>query len=207
MRYKHPVNLKVKKSFNRDPILNKAHHFVQAGFTLIETVIGIVVLSIVFSILTTLIYPLAEQSAEQVHQVRASELGQSMLNEILAKAFDENSDKSGGRVRCGETNPILGSACSNTLGAESGETRANFDDVDDYIFYDDSKPIETALGTSDSLATIYFGFIVKVTVINDSNYDGVNSGTDNNFTAKLITITVTTPQNSNFVFSAYRVNY
>lgn len=205
MRYKHPVNSKAEENLNFAPIWPKAHHFVQTGFTLIETIIGIVVLSIAFSILTALIYPLAEQSAEQVHQVRASELGQSMLNEILAKAFDENSDKSGGRVRCGETNlPILGPACSTALGPEQNETRVNFDDVDDYHLL---NTIETALGSSDSLATIYVGFKVEVRVINDSNYDGINNASDNNFTAKLITITVTTPQNFNFVFSAYRANY
>jgi MSHA pilin protein MshD len=205
MRYKHPVNSKAEENLNFAPIWPKAHHFVQTGFTLIETIIGIVVLSIAFSILTALIYPLAEQSAEQVHQVRASELGQSMLNEILAKAFDENSDKSGGRVRCGETNPpISGLACSNTLGPELNETRVNFDDVDDYHLL---NTIETALGSSDSLATLYVGFKVEVRVINDSNYDAINNANDNNFTAKLITITVTTPQNFNFVFSAYRANY
>ncbi len=50
------------------------------GFTLIELIVGIVVLSISFSLLTTLILPLSEKSAEQLHQVRAAELGQSMMN-------------------------------------------------------------------------------------------------------------------------------
>ena len=183
------------------------HRCFQAGFTLIETIVGIVVLAIAFSILTSLIYPLANQSAEQVHQVRASELGQSMLNEIIAKAFDENSDMSGGRVRCGEIiAPISGPACttSNSLGAELNETRASFDDVDDFNGLD---TIETALGSSDSLSNIYLGFEVSVTVINDSNYNGISDVNDNDFTAKLITITVTTPQNFDFVFSVYRVNF
>jgi prepilin-type N-terminal cleavage/methylation domain-containing protein len=68
----------------------------QSGFTLIEIIVGIVVLSISYALLTSLIYPLASQSAAQIHQIRAAELGQSMVNEILGKAFDENSDMSGG---------------------------------------------------------------------------------------------------------------
>lgn len=184
------------------------YNYLQAGFTLIETIIGIVVLAIAFSIFTSLIYPLANQSAEQVHQVRAAELGQSMLNEILAKAFDENSDMSGGVIRCGEANnafsPPVTVACSTLLGPDTTENRVSYDDVDDY---NGLSTIETALGSSDGLDGIYLGFQVAVSVINDSNYDGVNDSSDNNFTAKLVTITVTTPQSFDFVFAAYRVNF
>jgi MSHA pilin protein MshD len=170
------------------------------GFTLIETVVGIVVLSIAFSIFTTLIYPLANQSAEQVHQIRAAELGQSMINEILGKAFDENSDMSGGAQRCGELN-VAACTVSNLLGADS-ESRATFDDVDDY---NQLSLIESSL--EDNLDDIYIGYQIYVEVINDSNYSGGSDSNDNNFTAKLITVTVTTPQDFNFVFSVYRVNF
>lgn len=169
------------------------------GFTLIEVIIGIVVLSISLAIFTNLIYPLSEQSAKQVHQIRAAELGQSMINEILAKAFDENSDMSGGLKRCGE----LGEkACtpSNALTFEPGETRSTFDDVDDY---NNLRVIESSL--AEGLGDIYLGYGLQVTVINDSDYDGVSD--TNNYTAKLITVTVTTPQSFNFVFAVYRVNF
>lgn len=170
---------------------------INAGFSLIELIVGIVVLSISFSILTTLIYPLANQSAEQVHQIRAAELGQSMINEILGRAFDENSDMAGGYTRCGES----GVSCS-AIGSDSGETRASYDDVDDYnaINFD---TIQNSLG--EDLSAEYVGFSMNVTVINDENYDG--SGSGNNSTAKLITITVRTPQDFDFVFSVYKVNF
>ena len=38
----------------------------QSGFTLIEIIVGIVVLSISYALLTSLIYPLASQSAAPV---------------------------------------------------------------------------------------------------------------------------------------------
>lgn len=181
------------------------------GFTLVETIVGIVVLSIAFTIFTSLIYPLANQSAEQVHQIRAAELGQSMINEILGKAFDENSDMSGGVYRCGEDQnndslvvPADGETCSATLGNEESNKRELFDDVDDY---NGLTGIESSLGSDDSLNNIYFGFEASVSVINDSNYSGKSDVGDNNFTAKLITVTIKTPQDTEYVFSVYKVNY
>jgi len=175
----------------------------QQGFTLIETIVGIVVLSIAFAIFTRLIYPLANQSAEQVHQIRAAELGQSMINEILGKAFDENSDMSGGLKRCGEVGE-KDCTLSTALTFETGETRSTFDDVDDY---NNLRVIESSL--AEGLGDIYLGYGLKVTVINDSAYDGDNDGVidTNNYTAKLITVTVTTPQGFKFVFAVYRVNF
>lgn len=170
------------------------------GFTLIELIVGVVVLSISFSLLITLILPLSEKSAEQLHQVRAAELGQSMMNEILARAFDENSDMAGGLVRCGENGTVCTSVGS--LGAEISETEsALYDDVDDYINFDFSTE-KNALG--ESFIDLYPGFNVAITVSyshfspNDSNVIEL---------AKRITITVTTPQSFDFVFSFYRANY
>ncbi|MBA6297629.1 type II secretion system protein [Colwellia sp. MB02u-9] len=174
----------------------------QQGFTLIEIIVGIVVLSIAFSIFTTLIYPLANQSAKQVHQIKAAELGQSMINEIIAKAFDENSDKSGGIYRCGESGAT---ACSSTLADEESGARERFDDVDDY---NNLSIMESSLGGDDSLNDIYVGYQINVKVINDSTYDGeYDEAVDDNSTAKLITVTVTTPQDFDFVFAVYRANF
>jgi len=194
MHFKHKLS----------PTLLRATKASQQGFTLIEIIVGIVVLSIAFSIFTSLIYPLANQSAKQVHQIKAAELGQSMINEIIAKAFDENSDKSGGVYRCGESGET---ACSSTMGpegseAEESEKREQFDDVDDY---NNLLIIKNSLG--DSLNDIYVGYQINVKVINDSDYDGDHDDADNNFTAKLITVTVTTPQGVDFVFAVYRVNF
>ena len=130
---------------------NKRFKAVTKGFTLIELIVGIVVLSISFSLIISLILPLSEKSAEQLHQVRASELGQSMMNEILARAFDENSDMAGGLVRCGENSVVCtGTTGEGSLGADVGETeRSLYNDVDDYIGFDFSTETN-ALGESFS---------------------------------------------------------
>jgi MSHA pilin protein MshD len=174
------------------------------GFTLIELIVGIVVLSVSFSLITTLILPLSEKSAEQLHQVRAAELGQSMMNEILARAFDENSDMVGGLVRCGES----GEACTSKteLGADDDETERSFyDDVDDYISFDFENETN-ALG--ESYSQLYPGFKVEVEVCY-SKLSTISTQCDSNAIelAKRITITVTTPQDFDFVFSFYKANF
>ncbi len=176
----------------------------QKGFTLIETIVGIVVLAISFSVLTSFIYPIAQQSAEQLHQVKAAELAQSMLNEMQQKAFDQNSDMAGGLTRCGETDAPT---CSSVMGAEGAETRTDFNDVDDYnglqygSFYNAGE-VENSQG---QLLSLYTGYAMSISVCNDSAYDG--SCTGDISTAKLITVTITTPTDFSMSFSTYRANF
>lgn len=169
------------------------------GFTLIETIIGIVVLAISLSVLTSVIFPIAEQSADQLHQIKAAELAQSMLNEIQNKAFDQNSDMAGGRIRCGES----GVLCSSGTGAEIGETRATYNDVDDYngLTYNAGE-IENSQG---ELLDLYTGYAMSISVCNDADYNGSCSGDAS--TAKLITVTITTPTDFSLHFSTYRANF
>ncbi|OKY24859.1 type II secretion system protein [Thalassotalea sp. PP2-459] len=175
------------------------------GFTLIETIVGMVVLSISFAVLTSLLYPATEQSASVLHQIRGAELAQSMLNEIQQKAFDENSDKSGGRLRCGETGIA---ACSTSMGNEEANERKQFDDVDDYhgLIYNVGE-----IEDSQENALDYLGYTLSVKVGNDSDYNGVTyeegDTDDNRNTAKLITVTVTTPTGYELTFSTYRTNH
>lgn len=180
--------------------LKGAKKSITKGFTLIELIVGIVVLSISFSLIISLILPLSEKSAEQLHQVRASELGQSMMNDIIGRAFDQQSDMTGGLIRCGEESTECTS--SGNLGADTGESeRVLYNDVDDYIDFDFS--IETnALG--DSLSSLYPGFNVEVAVC----YSNFSASCSNSIElAKLITVTVTTPQDFDFVFSFYKANF
>jgi MSHA pilin protein MshD len=70
------------------------------GFTLIEIIVGIVVLGVALMVITSALGPLYQRSADPWHQVRAAELGHSLLNEIMARSFDENSDRAGGEFDC-----------------------------------------------------------------------------------------------------------
>lgn len=174
------------------------------GFTLVEIIIGIVVFSLALSIVVNAILPTAAQSANQVQSIRASELGQSMMNEIMAKAFDENSYTGGGGFRCGDADqpgfPSVPACTTATNLGNDGENRDNFNDVDDY----DGLTVLADVN-NDSIAALYTGFSLSVTVFYDGNYDGVNDGAVSN--AKLVTITVTTPAKDQITFAGYKANY
>ena len=192
--------------------------FTQAGFTLVELIIGIVVMAISFAMITSFVMPTTVQSANQIHQIRAAELGQSMLNEILAKSFDENSDHAGGVIRCGQTTPVAGAPCSTAtaLGSD-GETRELYNDVDDYICTDPSSTSACADVTNSlgdiSLVNLYRNYRITVNVIYDGDYNGVaDTGIAN---AKLITVTVYLPAGAStpvedreqITFASYKVNF
>lgn len=174
-----------------------------AGFTLIELVIGIIVFSIALTLFTSLIVPQAIRSVDPIFQVRAAELGQSMINEIASKSFDEKSDRNGNGILCD-------AACIGTinLGPDAGENRTTYDDVDDYhnlnVAGDD---IKNALDQSTILngTNLYAGFSLNVTVVYDANMDGEADIVVGN--TKLITATVTTPNDEGIVFSTFRSNY
>ena len=179
-----------------------------SGFTLVETIIGIVLIAIAFSIMSTWIIPASERSADTLHQIRAAELAQSVLSEISSKAFDENSDKHGGNIRCGESGITCTAEAS--LGADAGENnRSLFDDVDDYHGLDyDAGEIEDSQG---NVLSAYIGYEMTITVGNDSDYNGVTisggDAGDDTSTAKLITVRIVLPTDAQFTFSTYRVNF
>ncbi|WP_115720051.1 type IV pilus modification PilV family protein [Gallaecimonas mangrovi] len=168
----------------------------QRGVTLIELIIGMVVLGIAITLITSSLLPLALNNTDPWHQVRAAELGQSLMNEILAKRYDENSPST--QLRCGETGAP---ACSSSLGPESGETRDSYDDVDDYNgLVLTGTDIANIL--NESLNSIYSQYRVSVTVVYDGNALGLSPDE-----AKRIDVTVTTPGGSATVFSAYKGNW
>jgi len=179
-----------------------------AGFTLIELILGMVVLSIVMTIITGLLAPQARQSADPIVQIRATELGQALMNEILAKSFDEESDRSPPWTRCGDF-PATGPHCSENLGPDS-ESRENYDDVDDYNGLSLSgSDIENSLGNKVSY---YSGFKVDISVVYDGNFDGTADAITTpmlipSIKAKLITVKITASNNEVYGFSAYKGNY
>lgn len=186
------------------PRLAKLHPFLyssQRGFTLVEIIVGLVVLGISIVLLTVLIFPQAQRSAEPLLQQRAAALGEAFLNEIMAKSFDENSARSGGFERCGEGSAPACSLPAN-LGPDS-ELREDFDDVDDYHQLQLTVPtLEDALGTD--IGERYKGFTFAISICY-SNSDGL---CQSNVTLyKRIEVTITSPFGQAFTFSSLRGNY
>lgn len=191
-----------------------------AGFTLIESIIAMVILGFAMVTLISFLYPQIERSAAPHYQTRAANLGQSLMSQILARGFDNNSDFDGGLYRCGEPdsndadNPCTSVA---NLGAEtnSGETDpSNFNDVDDYIgcWWSDSESECGSATTKNSLSNIlgddvssqYAHFVVNISVnYVDSDFAVSSSVT----TMKRVQISIDTGGYGEFDFTGYRGNY
>jgi len=172
------------------------------GFTLVELVVGIVVLAVAMMIMTTMLVSQSKDALEPLYRLRASQLGQGIMQNILSRAYDENSDHNGGLYRCGEiwqpANTLQ--ACSGTLGRDGTEVAGDhqeFNDVDDFITNDFEPAVNYGDVLGDDLSTQYNNYAVKVEV----DLDDLNSN------SKKIAVTIQTPSNEEIRFSALKGNY
>ena len=168
------------------------------GYTLIELVVVIVVLSLALTGVTLTINRAVQQSPEALVQTRAMELAQTYLDEIFSKRYDELTGQ-GGVPRCDSTDNSA-QACTNTLGSEEGSNRLLFDDVDDYDGLNEQPP--TSIVDGSNLLN-YDSYAVQVSVI----YAGSELGFASNRRAKRVTINITTPLGNTIPVSVYRVNF
>src|SRR5690554_5084105 len=185
------------------PITRAQFRSSQQGFTLVELIIGLVVLGLAVVMLAMLFFPQAQRSAEPILQTRAAGLGQALMLEIMSKSFDQHSDRTGGLLRCGETDAPT---CTEptALRPDSGETRALFNDVDDYHGLNSiDDPLSDALGQAIGHRYPNFNYAIDVCY-----YDVAIKECSPVITPyKLITITITTPLGQDIGFSAVRGNY
>lgn len=187
----------------------------QAGITLIELVISISVLAIALTGITVMISGGLARSADTLLEVRSIALAQAYLDEILGKRFDENSHDSGIPPCRNELGVMR--QCSSAMGAESGETRGTFDDVDDYDGLDEGwGAVDSTL--RDALGNPRVGFDnfrVSVSVREVQVASGGAESTlavanelDDSQDAKLVSVNIAHPGLSEgIVFSAYKSNF
>ncbi len=186
---------------------------IRRGFTLVEFVVGIVLLAVALTGILGLLINQAPQAVDPVQQVRAAQLAQRILSEVLQKSFDEHSDHNGGRFRCGETAgtpPVVYPPCTSVAdyGPEGGETRPYaFNDVDDFDtgghWVDANQFTQTdAEGVSDQE---YRHYQIRIAVTPDTLFGSSGPGSES--IGKRITLTVRLPDGSELVFGLYRGNY
>ncbi|MFT6133091.1 MAG: MSHA pilin protein MshD [Shewanella sp.] len=161
------------------------------GFTLIELVIGMMVIGIAIVMLTSMLFPQADRAASTLQRVRSAELAHSVMNEIWGKRYDQNTNPNGGVPAC---NAPTGIACTAALGLD-GESRDMFNDVDDYNGLDED---DNMLDSSQTYVQAYPRYQLQVTV---SYLDSATKA------QKLITVDVTTPANEVITYQAVRSNY
>ncbi len=145
----------------------------QRGFTLIDLILTIVIVALAVPPMMALFIQATSQGTFGVSMTRANHLASTLYEEIRAKPGDENGD-----------------AASTTLGPDTGENRATYDDVDDYHGLDESPP-------QDSQASTIAGFTafrqqVSVCYVDPNiDLDTCQGGVSN---YKRITVTVTDPE-------------
>ena len=187
--------------------------FARRGFTLIEFVVGIVLLAIALTGILGLLINQAPQGVDPVQQVRGAQLAQRILGEVLQKSFDEHSDHNGGRFRCGErvgTPAVTYPACTPVAdyGPDGGETRPyEFNDVDDFDtagnWVDANQFTQTnAEGVSDQE---YRHYQVRIAVTPDTLFGSSGLGAES--IGKRVALTVRLPDESELAFALYRGNY
>ncbi|WP_430461584.1 prepilin-type N-terminal cleavage/methylation domain-containing protein [Thalassolituus sp. LLYu03] len=158
---------------------------VQRGMTLVELVIVIVIISLALVASLTGFSVLAGRNADSLVLTRTVDLVQLYADEILAKRFDESTGNGGSPTYTG---------CRIT---NDGESRANYDDVDDYNGISNESPAFA----DQSIAALYAGYSVSVRVSCDNGVGANLNG------AKRVDIEVTAVNGQVARFSVYRGNF
>jgi len=189
----------------------------ERGFTLVELVVGIVVLAVAMIMMNTLFISQSKDALEPLYRLRASQLGQGIMQDILARDYDENSDHNGGTYRCdeiwGDTDLWYDFSAQQwqTTGVpeevpctedvdygiddETAGEHQNFNDVDDFI----TNGFQSAVTYGDvigaALLSQYNNYAIKIDVVSfETDY-------------KNVSVTIQTPSREEIRFSALKGNY
>ncbi|RJX70686.1 prepilin-type N-terminal cleavage/methylation domain-containing protein [Vibrio sinensis] len=175
------------------------------GFTLIESVIVIVVMGLAMITIMRFLAPQIARSADPHYQTRAVALGQSIMGQILSKGFDQVQDPFGGNQRCSEA-PL--SVCTPEdgetakFGPDAGETTpSKYNDVDDFkgcwVVGGTGSPCkDLSLLLEDQNKESYVNFRIDVAV----TYQQVN-------VLKRIDLLIEAANQAPIELTAYRGNY
>ncbi len=147
-------------------------HRDERGFTLVDLILVIIIVAIAIPPMLTLFIQAVSGSTFGVTVSRANALASTLREEIQSKKWDESAPP-----------PSL------ILGPETGESRATYDDVDDFDGLDESPP-------RDSQGAILAGFTgfrqqVSVCYVANTDFDTCIGGPT---MYKQVTVTVTEPE-------------
>ena len=193
------------------------------GFTLIEIIIGIVVLSIALTGGLSLLISQVDAYRDPLIKEKSVQIAKRVVHEIQIRAYDEKSDIGGGIFRCSETvgGISLGDCSAEAeYGTDPGELMLDtLDDVDDF---DTAKLCLKLLKLSGSyscsdnnyLPVVYFfsdeaaqkkyndyyaGFLVKIEVVPAEISEDA-------YSAKKITVTVRQSDGLEIEYSFIKAN-
>lgn len=202
----------------------------QKGFTLIETVVFIVVVSVALAGIASLFRTNIQNSVTPLIRERALALAQAYMDEILAKRWDENTPVGGGCINTGASPDT----CTNYCASIPTETQCNRSKCTYNSGTSTCEPpasVSAAMGTDgvselnnrplwndldDFTATPaqaqdingtalpdYSGFSVNVAITKPAAaWNGVPADD-----VRRITVSVTSPMDETITLIAYRVNF
>ncbi len=147
----------------------------QAAFTLIEIIITIIVIGVAATALLSVFSSMIRGSADPVLQQQATTVAEAYLEEILLKSFADPQ-------------------VAETGFAEAGETRPNYDDVQDY----NSLGTTQVRDQNDNPIAALSDYQVSVSV---------NGAVFNTVNAMQIDVTVTHAATGSITLSAFRTDY
>ena len=149
----------------------------QRGVTLIEVIIFIVVVNLAMVSVLQIYGQAIVNSVDPVMRIRATELAQVAMDDVLARRYDENTP-SGGIPACGTAGA---DACAGIV------TDSDYDDVGDFNGYTDNS---------------HTGYPISISVVIAGGDLGLAADR-----AKKIVVTVGMPDGNQVSLAAYKANY
>ncbi|QUM82766.1 type II secretion system protein [Moritella sp. 5] len=177
----------------------------QRGFTLIEIVVGMVVLAISLVIVTGIFLPQANNTVTSMYQIKATALGKRIMDQVLLRYYDENIVSSAGFIRCDEVK-----LCSTDLGTEGSEVRStpnNFNDVDDYNIYCGDRPNYDPSAALAYFTSEYPGYGLQICVSFAADKFDPNLTSGGIYVAKRIRVTIFMPNDESIELTSFKGNY
>ncbi|MGI9328054.1 MAG: type IV pilus modification PilV family protein [Pseudomonadales bacterium] len=169
----------------------------QRGFTLVEAVLTMVILSIAALSMGQTLGFAFQHSSDGLWQAKTVALAEAYLEEILARRYDEAAPP-GGVPPCSAAT----TACS-AIGPDAGESRETFDDVDDYHGLAEAPPEDATGAARVGFDSYSAGISVRYLSVGEVGALGLDDATD----GKHIEVTITPPGRSAQSFSVIRGNY
>lgn len=169
------------------------------GFTLIETVMFIIIVGIAIAAIGQQFAVNVGHSHEPYLRQRALAVANAYMDEILRKRWNSATPAGGGCVLTGSGNCTTPGAPPAVGIGTDAQLRPDYDDVDDY----DGINAEAPTDSDGTPMPNYENFNVTVSVTQPAaNWNGIN-----NQDVRKIEVTVTTPDNQPIALTAYRINY
>ncbi len=106
---------------------------IQRGLTLIELLVFIVIVGVAATAILSVMGTLTRRAADLLPETQAHALAAGLLDEILAQPSTFcDPDAPNAATATAATVAACGGPAENAIGPEAGETRASFDNVNDY---------------------------------------------------------------------------